>query len=118
MLLLTRNNRTTPLPSGWEGLVAHGTESWSWRLLDLDRVVIGTLDGVEGGSLNWNVNAETRTTATLTWSGHYTDEPDWLKVLVQPVFTLTAVDGTQWSWPMGVYLPSRPPHRRVSSNTG
>lgn len=119
VVLWVDDTRVTELPIGWDVLVSHGDISWSWRLLDRRRVFLGDLDGVTDGALNLNLHGQTRGTGSLTWTGAAGDVPAWLDVLVQPVCTLTAPDGSRASWPMGVYMPSTPdeqhvPHRRLT----
>lgn len=107
-VLWVDDTRITELPLGWDALVSHGTESWTWRVLDRRRTYLGHLVGVSGGSLTLNLHAQTRGAGSLTWAGAAADIPDWLSLLLQPVFTLTASDGSWVSWPMGVYMPSTP----------
>lgn len=108
VVLWVDDTPATKLPAGWDALVSHGTESWTWRLLDRSRVYQGDLDGVTGGALNLNLHAPTRGSGSLTWVGPFGDMPEWLDLLVQPVFSLIAPDGSRMSWPMGVYMPSTP----------
>lgn len=128
-LLLVNETRVTSLPAGWGALVAHGVESWSWTLLDADRRVTGELGdardadgnllpgatGVTGGSLTFNVNSDTRGAGSVTWTGKVEDQPDWVRVQIQPWFSLTGPDGSTVSWPLGVFLPSTP---RISYSDG
>lgn len=107
---LTLDDRQTPLPAGWEPLTGHrDAEWWTWRLID--RATgrhLGDLDGVEGGSLSLNVNADTRGTGSLSWSGWLDDMPRWRETRVQPVYSARLMDSSVASWPMGVYLCSSP----------
>lgn len=128
-VLLVDDQRVTSLPGGWGALVAHGRESWSWTLLDAERRVTGELGdardkdgnvlpratGVTGGSLTFNVNSDTRGAGSVTWTGRVEDQPDWVRVQIQPWFSLTGPDRSTVSWPMGVFLPSTP---RISYGDG
>lgn len=106
---LVADDRFTPLPAGWEPLTGHRTdESWTWRLIDRAGRHVGDLDGVGGGNLTLNVNANTRGTGSLTWSGRHADMPNWRDVLVQPIYSATLLDGSTVAWPMGVYLCASP----------
>ena len=106
---LIHDDRQVALPAGWEPLTGHRSEeSWTWRLINRAGSYVGDLDGVEGGSLNLNVFADTRGTGSLTWSGWLDEMPNWRDVLVQPVYTATLLDGSTVSWPMGVYLCTSP----------
>lgn len=101
---------TRSLPQGWEPLTGHRTdEAWTWRTVErTSSLVTGTLDGVEGGRLLFNLDADTRGTGSLTWSGPLEDMPSWGEVHVQPVHEVTLGDGSVISWPMGVYLATSP----------
>lgn len=121
-VLFVNDQRVTRLPNGWGALTAHGVEAWSWTLMDRNRRVLGQLGdardedgnvipetpGVTGGGLTFNVNADTRGSGSVTWTGRVDDQPDWVNVQIQPRFNLTAPDGSTVSWPLGVFLPSTP----------
>lgn len=107
---LALDDRRAPLPPGWGPLTGHRyREEWTWRLLDrATRRYLGDLDGVEGGDLTLNVNADTRGTGSLTWSGPLVDQPVWRDVRVQPVYSATLLYGSTITWPMGLYMCSSP----------
>lgn len=79
-------------------------ESWRVDLLDLKDSSEGTLDGVSGGSLTFNVNSVIRGGGNLEYQG----EPiDWLRHRVQPWYRIEAA-GKVVEWPLGVFIPSTP----------
>ena len=103
------DGRTTTLPAGWAPLTGHRVaETYEWRLLDDRDRFVGLLDGVESGSLDGNVNADTRWTGQLTWSGDPLTQPSWRDTRVQPAYTATLGDGSTVTWPLGVFLCSSP----------
>lgn len=91
--------------SGKDPLLDHRDESWRWDILTLKEAPAGTLDGVEAGTLEFNVNSTIRGGGTLTWSG--ADEPDWSQVLLQPWYVLRTAE-MEISWPRGVFIPAAP----------
>lgn len=109
-VLFVNDTRVTDLPAGWTALASHGTEAWTWHVLDQDLQQIDVLSGVVDGSgrLDFNVAADTRGSGDLTWVGAPQDQPDWVNILLQPWFSLTTPDGQVLSWPMGVFIPSTP----------
>ena len=90
---------------GKDPLLDHRDESWRWDVLTLKEAPAGTLDGVEAGTLEFNVNSTIRGGGTLTWSG--LDEPDWSKILLQPWYVLRTAE-MEISWPRGVFIPAAP----------
>ncbi|RZU61734.1 hypothetical protein [Zhihengliuella halotolerans] len=86
-------------------LLTHRSERVEWRVLDLDEIQRGTLDGVGDASLDWSVHNTIRTGGELA----YTGEPvDWLQTRLKPVRVLTLHDGSEQDYPLGVYLPETP----------
>lgn len=96
------------LPAGWDTLRAHGVEEWTWRVLNWDRRIVGELDNAGTGSIDLNVHDTVRGGGNVLWEGTRADEPDWVDVLLQPWFKLTAPDGSVVEWPLGVFIPSTP----------
>lgn len=90
---------------GRDPLLDHRDEAWQWDVLTLAEAPAGTLDGVEAGTLEFNVNSTIRGGGSLTWSG--TDEPDWSKILLQPWYVLRTAD-MEIRWPRGVFIPAAP----------
>ena len=79
-------------------------EAWRYDLLDLADKKIGKLDGVTGGSFDFSVADTIRSGGQITCQGQGID---WLKVRVQPWYTMTAGDYTL-EWPLGVFIPASP----------
>lgn len=92
---------------GRDPLLDHRDESWQWDKLTLAEAPAGTLDGVEAGTLEFNVNATIRGGGSLTWSGSPEQEPDWSKILLQPWYVLRTAD-MEIRWPRGVFIPAAP----------
>lgn len=117
---LIEGSRFIPLTGGWDPLTWHRTdEAWTWQLVD--RATgrhVGELDGVEDGQLTFNVNAQTRGTGSLTWSGWLDDMPDWRNTRVQPTYTTTLAGGARITWPMGVYMCASPSITATSTIPG
>lgn len=90
---------------GKDPLLDHRDESWRWDILTLKEAPAGTLDGVEAGTLEFNVNATIRGGGNLTWSG--LDEPNWSQILLQPWYVLRTAE-MEISWPRGVFIPAAP----------
>ena len=106
---LIEDGRRTPLPKGWDGLSGHRSEEWwSWLLQDRAGRDRGELTGVETGNLNINVNADTRGTGSLTWSGPLEEMPPWADLRIKPCYNVTLMTGETVQWPMGVYVPTSP----------
>lgn len=79
-------------------------ESWRVELLDLNDLVVDSLDGVSGGGLRFDVNATIRGGGNLEYQG----EPiDWLRHRVQPFYKIEAA-GKVVEWPLGVFIPTTP----------
>ena len=105
------------LAASWDALVGNRRTTYEWRLLGDDLQVLGVLDGVTGGSVDLNVNADVRGTGTLDWSGYMDDEPDWLHVHVQPWVRIEAPNGDVVSWPLVTLRPSTPVTTYVEGGT-
>lgn len=87
-------------------LVGHRSEAWRWDLLTLTDAPAGMLDGVEGAQLDFSIHNTIRSGGSLTWSG--SDAPDWMRIRLQPWYTLATMDGDEMSWPLGVFIPAAP----------
>ena len=109
LIWLTPDARTHVLPAHWRtALAGHREGRWTWRLLDRHDQHLGDIDGVTGGQLEQNIHADVRGSGRLSWVGRLDDMPDWPRTRVQPVYTATLPDGTEVSWPWGIYLPAAP----------
>ena len=64
--LLVNDQRATSLPLNWSELLEHGRETYEWLMLDRQRRLLGTLDGASGGSLNFNVDADTKGSGSVS----------------------------------------------------
>lgn len=94
------------MPMTTETAVLSGSrdERWVYRLLDLDGEYLRDLDGVESGTLSYS-NAKTiKSGGKITYRGL---GENWVRLLVQPVYTATSAAGTI-EWPMGVFIPETP----------
>lgn len=90
---------------GGDPLLGHRNEKWRWDILTLTEAPGGQLDGVEDGTLEFNVNNTIRGGGNLTWSGK--EEPEWSKILLQPWYILQTKEG-EIGWPRGVFIPAAP----------
>lgn len=89
--------------SASDALTTHRNAYWRIDLLDKHGAPAGTLDGVDGGSLDWTIGATIRGSGTL----NVTDTGqgiDWLNTRIRPVYVL---NGTT-EWPRSVFTPSTP----------
>lgn len=82
----------------------HRTEAWRYDVLDLADKKIGELDGVSGGNFDFSVASTIRSGGSLTCNAAGLD---WLRLRIQPWYTMTALRQTI-SWPIGVFLPASP----------
>lgn len=81
-------------------------ESWPVDILDMDDEVTGTLERVEGGSVDFNVAAEIRASGSLSVA-----DPqgiDWHAIRLRVRYEFVDEAGTRWSYPLGVFLPTTP----------
>lgn len=82
---------------------------YRFDLLSNDEAVLGTLNGVEGGSIDWQANASVKGGGSLDVTD-VGDGVDWLNVRIRPVAILgggagmTGVDER----PIGVFIPAAP----------
>lgn len=91
----------------------HRRESWRWAVMSNSEAPMGDLDGAGTATLEFNVNSTIRSGGNLGWSGRG-DMPDWLKIRLQPWYTLRW-SGGDISWPLGVFIPAAP---KVSYTSG
>lgn len=98
------NERVAP-GHGLDPLLGSRTESWRWDMLTNRGGPLGTLDGVEDGSLEMSIFNTIRSGGNLTYAGP--DPVDWNRVRLQPWITVGSPVG-ELSWPMGVYIPATP----------
>jgi hypothetical protein len=85
-------------------LTEHREEAWHYDLLNLQDKKVGDLDGVTNGSFDFSVAATIRSGGSITCQGQGID---WLKVRIQPRYTMTAGEYTL-EWPLGVFIPASP----------
>ncbi|WNN93667.1 minor tail protein [Arthrobacter phage CallinAllBarbz] len=85
-------------------LSGHRSESWRFDVLDLADQKIGELDGVTEGSFDFSTFATIKSSGSITCVA---PAVDWLRVRVQPWYTMTAL-GQSVSWPIGVFIPASP----------
>lgn len=91
--------RTPPDP-----LTSHRREAWRVELLNLKDTSLRRLDGIDGGSFSFNVNAVIRGGGSMQYAG---PELDWSQYRVQPWYSVTAASGVI-EWPLGVFIPASP----------
>ncbi|UJQ87155.1 minor tail protein [Arthrobacter phage BaileyBlu] len=85
-------------------LSGHRAEAWRFDVLDLADQKIGELDGVTEGSFDYSTFATIKSSGSLTCVA---PNVDWLRVRIQPWYTMTAL-GQTVSWPLGVFIPASP----------
>ena len=83
----------------------HG-ETWLIDVLDADDQIIGTLDGVTGGSLDFSIHTEIRSSGTLTVTDP--SRVDWHRVRLAIRYEYLDATGQRHSHPLGVFLPTTP----------
>lgn len=88
-------------------------ERYEVEILDRSDRVLGTLDGVEGGSLEQSIYNTIRGTGTLDLTAT-AQTVDWLNVRLRITYHMTTPHG-ETRWPLGVYLPATP--QRIHSAT-
>lgn len=76
-------------------------------LLDRRDRMTGTLEGVQGGTLDWSQFTAIKGGGTIDVDDRG-QQIDWLNVRLRPVVSITSVDGTRTEHPAGVFLPSAP----------
>jgi hypothetical protein len=81
-------------------------EEWIWELLDLNDALTGELDGVTGGTLRRNLTGQIQTGGTMTWSG--TDQPNWLRTRVRPIYRAKVFGGGVIEQICGTFIPAAP----------
>lgn len=81
--------------------------TFRYDLLDLDDRIIGSIDGVTGGSLQWSAGTAVKVSGSLTVFD--VDGIDWLNSRVQVWRT---VGDREWS--RGIFIPSAPQDRWVN----
>lgn len=95
--------------SRWSG---SRREEWRWDVLSRTGEYLYPLDNVESGKLDFSIFNAIRGGGDLSYvvptSGGGEGIPDWNNIMLQPWYTVTFSDGTQESWPFGVFIPSTP----------
>jgi len=93
---------TTVIVNADPAIIGNRAASWRIDLLNNDGSPAGTLDGVDGGSLEWSTaQIKGRGTLNVTDSGQGVD---WLNVRIKPVYILN--DTTEW--PRSIFIPTAP----------
>jgi hypothetical protein len=93
------------LPAGGDPLTSWPrVTSWRVDLLDRREAVLGTLDGVEGFSVEHSVDADLSASGTLDLSDRGQDV-DWLSCRLMLWWQVRAA-GQDVAWPLGVFLPT------------
>lgn len=85
--------------------VAHRVDLYTVR-----EELLGSLDGVEGGSLTLQNSDSVKASGSLSVT--LTQEIDWLGVRVMPVHIINGID-----YPLGMYIPSVPQERHTATAT-
>ena len=80
-------------------LTSHRREKIIYQLLDDNEDLIGTLDGVTGGSLSWSIFQAVKSSGDITYTK--TGEIDWSAVRIKITYSANGLD-----FPLGVYLPA------------
>lgn len=77
----------------------HRNEAWQFDLLDLENNLVGEVEGVEGGTLDFSIHNTIRSGGSL----EYTGEPvDWDRHRVR-VWYILKHDGEEYGWPLGTF---------------
>lgn len=91
------------VPSGTDALTTHRVQSVWVEMLDSDMGILGTLDGVTGGSCAWTSSASVKGSGSLDVQERGQDI-DWLSVRLRVVAEVE----NYGSWGLGVFLPDIP----------
>lgn len=100
---------TTVLVNADPAIIGNRAASWRIDLLNNDESPAGSLDGVDGGSLEWST-AQIKGRGTLNVTETFDPEtglstaPDWLNIRIRPVYVLN--DTTEW--PRSIFIPTAP----------
>lgn len=92
------------------------TEWVDFEILDNDELLLGTLDRVTGGNLEWSTQATIRTGGRVELTAPQKGGIDWLKVRIRITYRMRVGDD-EASWPLGVYLPATPAAKHSSTST-
>lgn len=92
-------------------LTSHRSESWGVRLLNNQDLFLEDLDGVTGGSYEFNVNAAIRGGGSLSYHG---PAIDWDQHRVQPWYRVESA-GEMVEWPLGVFLVATPSSKHTDT---
>ncbi|HLS02943.1 MAG TPA: hypothetical protein VK054_13365 [Beutenbergiaceae bacterium] len=78
-------------------------EDWRFDLLDQAGNLVGELDGVTGGSLDFSIHNTIRSGGSLDYDG----EPlDWNTHLIRVWYILRDHAGVEYGWPWGTFHPA------------
>lgn len=81
---------------------ARRNEDWRFDLLDLQGNLVGALDGVTGGSLDFSIHNTIRSGGSLDYDG----EPlDWNLHQIRIWYVLKH-GGQEYGWPLGTFTPA------------
>lgn len=96
-----------PTVSTPDPLTGPRVEKWRWAVLDLNDNSLGyDLDGVESATLTFSIFNTIRGTGQMTWASGLPNDPNWLQIRLQPWYTAIFPDGSEMSWPLGVFIPA------------
>lgn len=98
LALVTTTGGLTPNP-----LTTSREMRYTFELYTTAGLPLGTLDGVTGGSLEWNSTAQIKGGGKLNMIDTKANI-DWLHVRIKPILSLD----TGLSWPLGIFIPSTP----------
>lgn len=85
-------------------LTGHRATSWRYDILNLQDQKIGEMQTVSGANFDMSIFTTIRTSGALTC----TEVLKWLKVRIQPWYTVVSPTGIEISWPIGVFIPATP----------
>ena len=77
------------------------TPTITYELLDIHDELIGVIDGVTGGSLEWNANTSIHVSGSMTVDDR--DGIDWINARVRIIRTING-----YTWSRGIFIPSAP----------
>lgn len=86
-----------------EPITGNRSTHFKFALVNKNGTPLGTLNGVSGGSIEWNSTQAVKGGGTIKVSD-VNGEIDWLRVRVKPSIV---IDG-HGTWPLGVFIPAAP----------
>lgn len=85
-------------------LTGSRAEAWRYDLLDLNDRKIGQLEEVTSGSFEFSIFTTIRSSGQIQCRA---EGINWLKVRIQPWYTVSA-NGETMKWPVGIFIPASP----------